>query len=132
MVAPIPESLRYLCHTWKGLQSIGQVINVTETGDTHSWDIRYYILSRPPRVKEFAMSTRSHWSIESMHWVLDVVFGEDACRLRNGAAAENYSFLRKLVNASAPTRNTAKSFNRDQALVVGLARLKRLLRVWQF
>jgi len=32
-----------------------------------------------------------------MHWILDVVFREDASRLRNGAAAENYSFLRKFV-----------------------------------
>ncbi len=97
MVAPLPESLRHLCRTWKGLLSIGQVITMTETGDKHSSEVRYYILSRPPRVKEFATSTRSHWSIESMHWVLDVVFGEDASRFRNGAAAENYSFLRKFV-----------------------------------
>ena len=97
MVAPLPESLRPLCRTWKGLLSIGQVITMTETGDKHSSEVRYYILSRPPRVKEFATSTRSHWSIESMHWVLDVVFGEDASRFRNGAAAENYSFLRKFV-----------------------------------
>ena len=50
-----------------------------------------------PRVKEFPTSVRSHWSIENMHWVSDVVFGEDASRFRNGAAAENYSFLRKFV-----------------------------------
>ena len=97
MVAPLPESLRHLCRIWNGLVSIGQVITMTETGDKHSSEVRYYILSRPPRVKEFAMSTRSHWSIESMHWVLDVVFDEDRSRFRNGAAAENYSFLRKFV-----------------------------------
>ena len=97
MVAPLPESLRHLDRSWKGLLSIGQVITMTETGDQHSSEVRYYILSRPPRVKEFATSTRSHWSIESMHWVLDVVFGEDASRFRNGSAAENYSFLRKFV-----------------------------------
>jgi len=97
MIAPLPASLRHLCRAWKGLQSIGQVITMTETGDQHSSDVRYYIASRPPRVKEFATSVRSHWLIESMHWVLDMVFGEDASRLRNGAAAENYSFLRKFV-----------------------------------
>jgi predicted transposase YbfD/YdcC len=69
MVAPLPESLQHLGRTWKGLLSIGQVITMTQTGDQHSSEVRYYILSRPPRVKEFATSVRSHWSIESMHWV---------------------------------------------------------------
>jgi predicted transposase YbfD/YdcC len=97
MIAPLPKSLRHVCRGWKGLKSIGQVITITTIGDKESGDVRYYIVSRPPRVKEFATSVRSHWSIESMHWVLDVVFHEDASRLRNGASAENYSFLRKFV-----------------------------------
>jgi len=97
MVAPLPDSLQQLCREWKGLLSIGQVITMTQRGDKHSSEVRYYILSRPPRVKEFAASTRSHWSIESMHWILDVVFREDESRFRNGAAAENYGFLRKFV-----------------------------------
>ncbi len=97
MVAPLPKSLRHLCDSWKGLRSIGQVITMTETAGKHSSEVRYYILSRPARVKEFATATRSHWSIESMHWILDVVFAEDASRLRNRASAENYSLLRKFV-----------------------------------
>lgn len=97
VVAPLPPSLHSLRHEWKGLASIGQVITMTEQGEKKRLEIRYYILSRPPKVKEFAQSVRSHWSIESMHWILDVVFSEDASRLRNGYSAENYGFLRKFV-----------------------------------
>ena len=96
-VAPLPESLRHLARDWKRLKSIGEVITTITVGDKSTTEVRYYILSRPPRVKEFANSVRSHWGIESMHWILDVVFGEDHSRLRNGAAAENYGFLRKFV-----------------------------------
>lgn len=33
----------------------------------------------------------------SCHWVLDVVFREDDCRIRVGNAAENLSTLRRLA-----------------------------------
>ena len=32
-----------------------------------------------------------------LHWVLDVVFGEDYCRARSGFAPENLNALRKLA-----------------------------------
>ena len=96
-VAPIPEEMQHVCRDWTGLKSIGQVITSTSQNEKETSDVRYYILSREPRVKEFATATRGHWAIESMHWILDVVFHEDASRIRNGDGPENFGFLRKFV-----------------------------------
>jgi len=98
MVAPVPDSMKSLTREWKGLTSIGQAITSTLSKDgSETSDVRYYINSIDPKVKLFATSVRSHWSIESMHWVLDVVFQEDKSRLRNGDSTENFGFLRKFV-----------------------------------
>lgn len=43
------------------------------------------------------MPISNNWQVESMHWVLDVFFGEDACRKRVYNAAENYSRMMKVV-----------------------------------
>ena len=73
------------------------MITSTQCKGKETFDVRFYISSREPKVKEFAKSTRGHWSIESMHWILDVVFDEDASRIRNGDGTENFGFLRKFV-----------------------------------
>lgn len=98
MIAPIPDSLRALTKSWKGIKSIGQAITVTRSKDgTETSEVRHYICSIEPKVNLFAKAVRSHWSIESMHWILDVVFKEDKSRLRNGESTQNFSFLRKFV-----------------------------------
>lgn len=97
VIAPLPESMKEFRRDWKGLKSIGQVVTLIECKGKTISDVRSYISSREPKVKEFAKSTRGHWSIESMHWVLDVVFAEDSSRIRNGDGAENFGFLRKFV-----------------------------------
>ena len=96
-VAPVPDTMRGVARGWSRLRTIGQVISTVSHRDKESSDVRYYIVSRPPRVREFAESTRGHWGIESMHWILDVVFGEDKSRIRNGSGTENFSALRKFV-----------------------------------
>jgi predicted transposase YbfD/YdcC len=43
-------------------------------------------------------TARAHWGIEnSMHWVLDVAFREDDCRIRIGEAAQNFAVLRRIA-----------------------------------
>jgi len=108
MVAPIPDSLKSATRGWKGLKSIGQVITSSVSkDDAETSEVRYYLNSISPKVKLFATSVRGHWSIESMHWILDVVFNEDQSRLRNGDSTENFGFLRKFV-ISLLKRDTSK------------------------
>jgi hypothetical protein len=46
----------------------------------------------------FGTSVRAHWGIEnSLHYVLDVAFGEDACRIKSGHGPENLAFIRKIA-----------------------------------
>lgn len=96
-VASLPASMRDLAKAWPGIKSIGQVINITTSGGKETSEIRYYISSRESKVGEFSQSVRKHWGIESMHWILDVVFGEDSSRIRLGHATENMSFTKKFV-----------------------------------
>ena len=41
--------------------------------------------------------TIEHWGIESLHWVLDVIFKEDQSRLRRGHGAQNMALVRRLA-----------------------------------
>jgi predicted transposase YbfD/YdcC len=57
---------------------------------------RFYLLSKYFPAKRLLQIVRSHWSIENqLHWVLDVVFGEDACRTRTNNGPENFAILRR-------------------------------------
>ena len=81
---------------WKGLAALGVAINITTRDGEQTDAVRYYILSRRLEAKEFADAVRSHWTIEnSLHWQLDVTFGEDACRVRIGLADANLSVVRR-------------------------------------
>ena len=63
-----------------------------------SEQVGYYISSLASRAETLLYATRGHWGIEnSVHWILDVAFGEDDCRVRTGNAAESFSTLRRMA-----------------------------------
>jgi predicted transposase YbfD/YdcC len=60
--------------------------------------VRYFLSRLPPNARRSGSAIRGHWSIENgRHWVLEVVFREDARRLYDRTAAENVAFLNRLA-----------------------------------
>ncbi|MGF7109332.1 ISAs1 family transposase [Treponema pedis] len=80
---------------WHGLKTIGMVKTTIVKGEKTTVEKRFYISSLPVGVILFACSIRDHWSIESMHWHLDVTFKEDANTTDNKIAARNQNIIRK-------------------------------------
>lgn len=93
---------------WEGLQAIGKVERkVTKSGSV-SRDVQYYLVSFKD-VDKFSKVVRGHWGIENqLHWVLDVNFHEDACRVRKDHAPENFSTMRKLALSLLRQEKTVK------------------------
>jgi len=82
---------------WKDLKSVGMVYSRREVNGKVSKEFRYYLSSMKADGQEFARAVRGHWGVEnSLHWVLDVCFREDECRIRSGNAPENLAILRRL------------------------------------
>ena len=95
---------------WSGLKTLVMIERHRKTPSDENWSLErhFYITSLPAEAKEIGRMIRNHWGIEnSLHWVLDVTYQEDSCRVRSGHAASNLSTLRKWTlnlfkNASGP------------------------------
>lgn len=87
----------------RGFPAVGQVVEITRTV-TDKWgshtDVDYFITSLTPRQaapRRLLALVRGHWSIETRHYVRDVVFGEDRSQIRTGAAPHIFAALRNAI-----------------------------------
>ena len=94
------SDLDYLTQTtlWSGLQTVVMVQSERHCNGQVTTENRFFISSLPSQATLIMNAVRTHWSIEnSLHWVLDVSFHEDACRIRRANSPQNMALLRHLA-----------------------------------
>lgn len=96
-VLPVPDWAER--HRFTGLAAIGRIEAWRqEQGRPETSQVRTFVLSKVMSPAELLATVRAHWLIENgLHWELDVVFQEDACRTRKDHAPANLAVLRKIA-----------------------------------
>ena len=64
-------------------------------GTSAEW--HFYISSRKLTAEELIHHARKEWSVETMHWLLDVHFREDSCKIQSRNTKQNMNMLRKFA-----------------------------------
>jgi predicted transposase YbfD/YdcC len=82
-----------------GIQEIVKVTRMTsfKKSGKVSTEVSFYISSKQMSAREYNHGIRAHWSVESMHFIKDVTFGEDASLIRTKNAPTNFSIIRNIT-----------------------------------
>jgi len=92
------DAPQYLAKDWKGIKKIIQVERTTRRGEEVSQERAYFISSSDGDAEYFNRGIRLHWGIEnSLHYIKDVVFGEDDSKIRTDNSPENSSIVRNIA-----------------------------------
>jgi predicted transposase YbfD/YdcC len=83
---------------WKGLASLIRLESQRQVGEKTSHEVRYYLSSLSGDAGRVLGCIRGHWGVENrLHWVLDMAFDEDACRIRKDQAPVNMALVRQMA-----------------------------------
>jgi predicted transposase YbfD/YdcC len=95
---PVPESVT-CASKWSGLETLVLVEDERQVGNEEAKDELWLFISSQSGLsaRDALASVRGHWGIENrLHWVLDVAYREDDCRVRAGNAADNFAVMRHI------------------------------------
>lgn len=86
-------------HPWAGLASIVMVESCREIGAKTERESRFYITSLPASAERIGAAIRGHWGVENgLHWVMDMVFRDDECRIRKDNAPANFATVKHMAS----------------------------------
>lgn len=100
-------------HRWPGLNAVVMVESSREIGGKTEQETRFYITSLVLLAHLLGPVVRSHWSVEnSLHWVMDMVFRDDECRVRTDHAPANFAAIKHMAQnllRNAPGKSSLRS-----------------------
>ena len=99
-------------HAWPGLNGIVIIDSTRHIGGKVERETRLYITSLTISAQSLGSIIRSHWAIEnSLHWVMDMVFRDDECRVRTDNAPANFTTLKHIalnLTRTAPGKDSLR------------------------
>jgi predicted transposase YbfD/YdcC len=85
-------------HDWPSLKAIVMVESTRESEEKTEFETRFYITSLLLLAAQLGPVVRSHWAVESMHWVMDMIFRDDECRVRTDHAPANFTTMKHMAH----------------------------------
>lgn len=85
-------------HDWPGLQAVVMVESERESDARIERETRFYITSSTDTADKLGDVVRRHWAVESMHWLMDMVFRDDECRVRTEHAPANFTTIKHIAH----------------------------------
>ena len=109
-----------LRHDWPGLKAVVMVESSREISGKIERETRFYLTSLVMIAALLGPVVRSHWAIEnSLHWVLDMIFRDDECRVRTDHAPANFTTIKHMAHNLLRTASSKDSL-----------RLRRKVAAW--
>jgi len=84
-------------HNWPALKAIVMVESERERDARIERETRFYITSSTDKADKLGDVVRHHWSVESMHWLMDCLFRDDDCRVRTQHAPANFTTIKHIA-----------------------------------
>jgi predicted transposase YbfD/YdcC len=100
-------------HDWPGLKGVVMIESIREINDKIERETRFYVTSLVLLADQLEPIIRSHWAVEnSLHWVMDMVFRDDECRVRTDHAPANFTTLKHMATnllRRAPSKDSLRA-----------------------
>ena len=107
-------------HDWPGLKAVVMVESRREINGKAEQETRFYLTSLVMVAALLGPVVRSHWAIEnSLHWVMDMIFRDDECRVRTDRAPANFTTIKHMAHNVLRTAASKDSL-----------RLRRKIAAW--
>ena len=105
-------------HNWPALKGVVMVESERQIDAKVEIETRFYITSSTDQADKLGNVVRRHWSVESMHWLMDCLFRDDECRVRTEHAPANFTTIKHIAH-NLLRRHPAKHSMTTKRLTAG-------------